>query len=58
MAAKGEMLYAWTTNADLAGKAECGQREGDRVADQHEHDQAAEHQRRHPFQRDHCTGRA
>ncbi|MEN6517590.1 MAG: Coenzyme F420 hydrogenase/dehydrogenase, beta subunit C-terminal domain [Methanospirillum sp.] len=24
MAAKGEMLYAWTTNADLASKAECG----------------------------------
>jgi len=24
MAKKGEMLYAWTTNADLAKKAECG----------------------------------
>jgi formate dehydrogenase subunit beta len=24
MAAKGDMLYGWTTNADLAGKAECG----------------------------------
>src|SRR5208337_306671 len=24
MAKKGDMLYAWTTNADLAKKAECG----------------------------------
>ncbi len=24
MAAKGDMVYAWTTNADLAKKAECG----------------------------------
>ena len=24
MAAKGDMLYGWTTNADLATKAECG----------------------------------
>jgi formate dehydrogenase subunit beta len=24
MAAKGDMFYAWTTNKDLAGKAECG----------------------------------
>ncbi|MEN6343651.1 MAG: coenzyme F420 hydrogenase/dehydrogenase beta subunit N-terminal domain-containing protein, partial [Methanospirillum sp.] len=24
MAAKGEMVYAWTTDADLQSKAECG----------------------------------
>ncbi|HON41134.1 MAG TPA: coenzyme F420 hydrogenase/dehydrogenase beta subunit N-terminal domain-containing protein, partial [Methanoculleus sp.] len=24
MAAKGDMLYAWTTSPDIAGVAECG----------------------------------
>ena len=24
MAAKGDMVYAWTTNADIAKLAECG----------------------------------
>jgi hypothetical protein len=37
-------------------EAHGGQREGHRVADDHEHDEAAEHQRRHPIQRDHCVG--
>src|SRR5262245_23652744 len=32
------------------------QRKSDRIADQHEHDQAAKHERRHPFERNHCVG--
>src|ERR1700728_3953858 len=35
---------------------DCGQREGHREADQHGQNQAAEHQWRHYFQRDHCVG--
>ena len=35
---------------------ERGQREGDGEADQHAYNKAAEHQRRHHVQRDHCTG--
>ena len=41
---------------EAEGEAHRGERERDRKADQHEHNQAAEHQRRHIFQWNHCTG--
>src|SRR5258706_597541 len=37
-------------------KPERGEGEGHREADQHGQNQAAEHERRHHFQRDHCVG--
>src|SRR5262249_62436754 len=37
-------------------QSERGEREGDRIADQHEQHEAAEHERRHPLDRDHCSG--
>ena len=41
---------------EAEAEPEGGKREGHRVADQHEGDQAREHDRRHPLERDHCTG--
>ena len=44
------------TDETAEADAQRRQREGDREADQHDHDQAAEHDRRRVAHRDHCSG--
>src|SRR5580704_7217863 len=54
---EGHREVAHLDRHEAEEEADGSQRKGDRVADDHEDDEAAEHQRRHPLERDHdCCG--
>ncbi len=53
---EGELEHALLDGDEAEEQADRREREGDRVADQHEQDEAAEHQRRHQVMRDHWSG--
>ena len=51
-----EIEEAHVDREEAEPEAQRGQRERDRIADQHDQDEAAEHQRRHHAEGDHWTG--